>query len=761
MRLRLASLAPLLALALPFAARAAPPAPPTPAPAAARDPAALRAALDGLVERSTLAGARVGVAVISLDSGATLYAREADMLLNPASNVKLFTVAAALARLGPEYRFETEAWLDAAGLSGGAPRALYLRGKGDPSLTTERLWALAGDLSHLGLKRVGDLVLDEGWFDAERVGPGFDQESGDKSYLAPVGALSLNSNVVAVHVGPGDRPGAPGRVELEPDSAMFELVNRTRTAGPRAARRLLVSSTPDGSGGRQRIAVEGRLPAGGRTSVSWRKIDDPAQYLGQTLRRLLELRGVRVTGAVRLGAVPPGAQLFHVIESEPLADVVRRINKSSNNFMAEQLLKALGAASAGPPGSWGSGLAAVEGFLASLGLPRGSYVMKNGSGMNDANRFSARQTARLLAELVRRFPVGAEFLSSLPLAGKDGTLRWRLDGPETAGRVRAKTGTLDGVYSLAGYLETAAGERLVFAILVNDSPGRAATMTAAIDALAAALVTGGAAVARAGAGAGAGEGAGSGEGAGAGAGAGATAAVGAGAGVAAVAVAGGTASGTASGSAGGTAASAEALDAAALSYLTMGRARDRRNLPFLRTALRAEAEPELKLAVAEALYRSDPDADASRRGLLEATAPVLAAAPLERLLGLARPGDPAPVLAALGDLAGEGNATAIGRLLELAPAELSAPLRGALGSVLGEVADAAPTELRLSLGAVAPPVRAAAQALLGDRLPPDPPAIPALPTQPGPAPATIGPATAGPATAAPANAGPPAVRPAR
>jgi D-alanyl-D-alanine carboxypeptidase/D-alanyl-D-alanine-endopeptidase (penicillin-binding protein 4) len=216
-------------------------------------------------------------------------------------------------------------------------------------------------------------------------------------------------------------------------------------------------------------------------------------------------------------------------------------------------------------------------------------------------------------------------------------------------------------------------------------------MTPAIDALAAALVTGGAAGTRAGSGA---------------------------------AVASSPAAG-----------SPEALDAAALSYLVMGRARDRRNLPFLRTALRAEAEPLLRLAVAEAAYRSDPDADAARRGLLETTAPALPAAALERLLALGRLGDPPPVLAALGDLAGEGNATAIGRLLELAPAELSAPLRAALAGVLGEVADAAPTELRLSLGAAAPPVRAAAQALLGDRLPPSPPAPPA------PTPATIGPTT--------------------
>ncbi len=685
MRHRLASAALLASLALPARGLA-----PSPASSAGAPPTALRQAIDALVERSALAGARVGICVVSLDSGATLYARDADTLLNPASGVKLFTSAAALARLGPEYRFETEAWLDEAGLAGGAARALYLRGKGDPTLTTERLWAFAADLQHLGLKRVGDLVLDEGWFDAERTGAGFDQESGDHGYLAPAGALSLNFNTVAIHVAPGPRPGAPGRVELEPESAYIELVNRTVTVGPRAGRRLSVTSTPGGPPGRQRITVEGRLPAGRRPVTWWRKIDDPARYLGQTLRRLLELRGVRVTGQVRLGAVPAGAQLLHVAESEPLSDVVRRLNKGSNNFMAEQLLKTLGAEAAGPPGSWSSGLAVVESFLASLGLPRGSYVMKNGSGLNDANRFSARQVARLLAETWRRFPVAPEFLSSLPLAGKDGTIRWRLEGPALAGRVRAKTGTLDGVNSLAGYVETEERERLAFAILVNDAPGKAAAMTPGIDAVTAALVTGGAT------------------------------------GAAATVVTAGAQDGGAT--------SPEALDAAALTYLAMGRAHDRRNVTFLRTALRAEAAPQLRLAVAEALYRSDPDAAAARRGLLEASDP-LPAPPLARLLGLAQAGEPPPVVAALGDLAGEGSGDAIARLLALAAAEPSPPLREALAAVLGEVVEAAPTELRVALQAAPPPVREAAAALLGDRLPP--------------APGTLEPASIGPAAVRP------------
>jgi D-alanyl-D-alanine carboxypeptidase/D-alanyl-D-alanine-endopeptidase (penicillin-binding protein 4) len=617
------------------------------------------------------------VCVASLDTGATLYARGADQLLNPASNVKLFTAAAALARLGPEHRFDTEVSVDAAsaGLPGGAARTLYLRGKGDPSLVTERLHALAAELRHLGLRRVGDLVLDDGWFDEVRVGPGFDQEEGDKPYLAPAGALSLNFNTVAVHVGPGERPGAPGRVELEPDSAYFEVVDRTTTAGPRAARRLVVASTPL-PGGRQRVTVEGRLPVRGRTSVTWRRIDDPPRYLGETLRRLLEQHGVRVGGRVLLGPVPPDARLLHVAESEPLGELVRRLQKTSNNFMAEQLVKALGAASAGPPGSWASGVAAVEGFLAEVGIPRGAYVMKNGSGLNDANRFSARQTVQLLAAMSRRFPLAAEFLAALPVAGKDGTIRTRMEGTDAAGQVRAKTGTLDGVVALSGYVETAGHERLAFAILVNDHGGRNGAVTHRVDELAALLAGRGKAQAAA-----------------------------------------APAAAPAPVAAGG-AADAQAIEATVRTYLAMGRAADRRNVPFLRTALGAEAAPAVRLAVAEALYRSNPDSGAAQRAFLEAVASAPGAAPLQPVLAAAEPSEPAPVLSALADLAAGESGQALDLLLALAPSAAGAPpVRSALAAVLLDLADVVPEPLRAAVAGAPPATREAAAALLGERLP--------------------------------------------
>jgi serine-type D-Ala-D-Ala carboxypeptidase/endopeptidase (penicillin-binding protein 4) len=410
----------------------------------------LDAALRAMFASGPLASARAGVVVADVESGQVLFARDGDVLLNPASNVKLVTTAAALSRLGPEFRFDTEFYVDAGSAGSPSPRALHVRGKGDPSLVTERLWAIAGDLAHLGLKRIGDLVVDESYFDGERHGPGFDQETGDKSYLAPSGAASLNWNTVAVHVAAGERRGAKARVELEPASDLFDVEVRAATVAAGARRRLTVSSTR--AGARQRIVVDGRIPLGSRAQVVWRRIDESGLYLGHTLRRLLELRGVKVSGRVRTGPLPEGARLVHVAESESLGEIVRRLNKTSNNFVAEQLLRTMGAQAKGVPGTWAKGVEAVEEFLVEVGIPRGAYVMKNGSGLNDTNRFSARQLVTLLRAMWSRFQLHAEYLVSLPVAGRDGTTRWRMEGTEAEGRLRAKTGTLEGVTALSGYV---------------------------------------------------------------------------------------------------------------------------------------------------------------------------------------------------------------------------------------------------------------------------------------------------------------------
>ncbi len=590
-------------------------------PSHAAEPAAgsreLDAALRAIIEGGPLAGARAGVLVSDVESGQVLYAKDADVLLNPASNVKLVTSAAALARLGPEYRFSTEFLVDPASKGSPSVRALHVRGKGDPTLVTERLWAIAGDLAHLGLRRIGDVVVDESFFDDVREGPGFDQESGDRSYLAPAGAASLNWNTVAIHVAPAERKGQRARVELEPASDFLEIENRATTVGGRGARHLTVSSV--GAGGRQRIVVEGRIPLGSRPQVAWKRIDEPGLYLGHTLKRLLQLRGVAVTGRVRLGEVPQGARLVHVATSDALADVVRRLNKTSNNFVAEQLIKTLGAEVKGTPGTWGKGVAAAEEFLAEIGVSRGAYVMKNGSGLNDTNRFSARQLVTLLRAMWKRSALLPEYLSSLPVAGRDGTIRWRMEGTEAVGRLRAKTGTLveGNVTSLSGYVETAGRRTLAFSVLVNDYPGRPAGVVRSVDAIGSALAASG----------------------------GPPGALGA-----AIAASRGAPAETT------TAAPAD-LAAALKTYYALGRAGDERNVHLLRSALRTETEPALRLAIGECVYLSEPDGDTSRRTFLEA----IPADPqvVARLWLAGADEEPRPVLSSLGDLAGEGMPEAL------------------------------------------------------------------------------------------------------
>ena len=586
---------------------------------AASPQAELRAALGKAAASPALAGARLGVLVKSLDTGEVIFARSPDELLNPASNVKLFTAAAALGRLGPEYRFETE-FLTSPGANGA--RTLYVRGKGDPTFAAERLWAVAGELAGLGLDRVADLVVDDSFFDGVREGPGLDQEVGDRAYLAPAGAVSLDFNTVAIRVSPGPRAGAPARVRTEPPGDFVEVENRTVTVGSRAKRRVKVSSQA-GSNGHQRVVLVGQVPLGGRSQVIWRRVDDPPLHFGFTLRRLLEQRGVKVAGPVRRGTVTDGAALLLVSESEPLSLVVRRLQKHSNNFVAEQILKTLGAEVHGPPGSWPKGVLAVEEFLAGAGIPRGSYLMRNGSGLNDANRFSARQTVRLLEEMWRRFPLAAEFVSALPVAGRDGSIRWRMEGTPAAGRLRAKTGTLAGVTSLSGYVEAAGGERLVFAILVNDHGGQAQTVRA-VDELGSVLAAGGAPAP--------------------------------------------------SLPLPAPAAIDDGASARIATYYRLGLAGDARNLAFLRSAARLEDDPAVRVAAAEAVYLSDPDGDGARRVFLDAA---IADPPVLARLRAATGGTPEwPVVTSLSDLAAEGVAEAILRLAELSSAGMEAELAG-------------------------------------------------------------------------------------
>ncbi|MFO0578318.1 MAG: D-alanyl-D-alanine carboxypeptidase/D-alanyl-D-alanine-endopeptidase [Polyangia bacterium] len=438
----------------------------------------LEARIDQLLNVLVPGRVRVGVAVLDVDSGRLLYGKNHETPLNIASNVKLVTTAAALALLGPEYRFKTALYVDREHRAG-EYKNLYLRGYGDPALGTEELWKLTTELLSRGVKRFrGDIVIDDTFFDEQRVGPAFEQKNQDAAYRAPQGAVSLNYNAISVRVLPGATEGQPARVQLDPPSAYFALQNEARTV-EKGRTSLVVESfeEKDAPPGRERtvVRVRGTIRTAETSGLDYTKrVAHPDLYAGYTLFELLQKRGISVAGRVTRGSAPPGALLIDTHYSMPLGVLARDINKRSNNFMAEQVLKSLGADSNGKPGSWQKGLQAVSRYLEGLGIQPGRYTMVNGSGLFDSNRFTATQVATILRGAYRDFRIAADFVASLALAGADGTIAHRMAAGPADRYVRAKTGTLNGVSCLSGYAGAPVpGAQplrppLAFSILVND-----------------------------------------------------------------------------------------------------------------------------------------------------------------------------------------------------------------------------------------------------------------------------------------------------
>lgn len=609
---------------------------------------ALKATLQNVIDTTALTSARASVLVKSLDDGSVLFSKNADDLLNPASNVKLVTSAAALIKLGSDHRFETEFSTDDQ-VKDGRAKVLYVHGGGDPTITTERLYAMAGELVHAGLRReIGDIVLDDSYFADEGEVPGFDQETGDRAYLAPAGALSLNWNSLTVYVRPADIPGGKASVEVEPMSD-FVSVTSAVTTGRRTQRNFVIASNFDEKRARQIITASGVLPSQHAPWVIYKKIDHPALYFGATLKELLRQRGVKVRGKIKMGVVPTSAKTLWVAQSETLDLVLKKLNKHSSNFIAEMLVKNIGAAVRGAPGTRENGLAVVEDVLENAGIPRGTYLMKNGSGLNDANRFSATQLVQLLGYMWERFPIMPEYLSTLGIAARDGTLRYRFEGSDAAGRLRAKTGTLENVSALSGYVQAGGGERFIFSILVNDFAGRANLTAQAIDALCVAIAASSGAP-------------------------------------------GGPSSAVASLMPQPVTAPDEALASRMITYGVVAQRKDRRNVPFLRMAWRSERDPAVRGIVADALFQSD-SADASNAAQL-----VVESATDEVLLRLARIARAnkveMPLLPALVELASAGNADATQRLVEFAwAASADSELPLAMSEHFATVAELAPASL--------------------------------------------------------------------
>ncbi|HKA16043.1 MAG TPA: D-alanyl-D-alanine carboxypeptidase/D-alanyl-D-alanine-endopeptidase [Myxococcota bacterium] len=452
--------------------RAAEPAAPADAP--------LTRGLAHALEAAPLRGARVGALVVDDADGRVVFDREADQPLVPASNLKILTALAALRVFGPAHAFTTRVYADAVPDAEGGVGTLYIRGGGDPGLTSEDYWRLAADLHRAGLRRVrGDLVIDDSLFDGERWHPSW-QPTTARAYVAPIGALMANYSAYAVVVTGGDAQGGPVAVAVDPPIGFFRVDNQARTG---AGKRLAVDHRAIDGG--EEVVVTGAFPRRAERTFQ-RSVLDPSGYAASVLRLQLGAVGITVGGAVRRAYVPETAHELLAFEGRPLSDVVRRFLKFSNNPIGEALVKSLSASAEGAPGNWKSGVAVVRRELDALGLPTAGLVQVDGSGLS----YDDRATPRLLAAAVREgshsFRFGAEFVASLPIGSTDGTLERRAHraGPE----LRAKTGLLTRVTALSGLARRPDGHTLAFSVIVNGFRGDAHSAIAALDAFAAALV---------------------------------------------------------------------------------------------------------------------------------------------------------------------------------------------------------------------------------------------------------------------------------
>lgn len=302
----------------------------------------LRWDINKVINNSCVNRENVGIKIVSLKNDDTLFSQNGEKLFIPASNMKLITTAAALVKLYPDYTFKTKVLFDGKISENILKGNLYLKGFGDPLLVSERLWLISKDIYNRGIKVInGDIIIDDSFFDNKRRGWGWKKNHGPLAYYAPVGASSLNFNVVTVVVEPGNKVGSKARVIIDPKTDYIEIINRTTTIASKTRRRIYVDRVPNKNGNRDKIIIGGKIPINSKRILLYRNISNPPLYLGMVFRELLIKEGIQVKGNVRIETAPSDASELSQYQSRALFRIIQYLNKLSNNFVAEQILKTL------------------------------------------------------------------------------------------------------------------------------------------------------------------------------------------------------------------------------------------------------------------------------------------------------------------------------------------------------------------------------------------------------------------------------------
>ena len=417
------------------------------------------------------------VLVRSADSGENLFAINPAKLMMPGSTMKIVTAAAAAEVLGWQHQFETTVVTTAPMANGILHGDLVVVGGGDPSISERSdvpgtLRALAGQLHSAGITRVeGGIVGDDDLLDDRGFGDGWTLDNLPYGYSAPVSALQYNEGSVDLVVRAGAAAGDPVTVDVRPEGSGLQIDNHLVTVAASGSGVLTLHRQP----GSSRLRIEGQIPANAAPFARTASVDNPTRFFVTALRHALEADGIKVIGdAIDIDdfATKPdlsGARLLASHKSPPLLTLVTAMMKVSQNQYAEMLLKSAG------------GRTRAREVLKSWNIADGGYVIADGSGLSRYNYITSENLVRVLQVMRSDEKHAREFATVLPVAGRDGALVKRLAGTAADGKVRAKTGTVDNVRAIAGYIEAADGTTLVFSIIANNFTGPAGAIDAAAD----------------------------------------------------------------------------------------------------------------------------------------------------------------------------------------------------------------------------------------------------------------------------------------
>ncbi len=404
-------------------------------------------------------------------SGQTIFEHNADRLFVPASNTKIITSAAALHYLGPAFKFHTDFYTMPNQLKNSVLNGyLYIKGGGDPLLTYEKMWRIARVLKQRGIKEIRrGLAIDTSLFADMKGIPGSDFETNDRSYRAIPSAFSASFNSFEIYVRPTKR-GQPAYVSVEPSiKGFFKIKSKVRTSSRLSSARIRIDTRPL-KGGRILVKVWGRIPENASTRLYYRRVPVPWRYAAEVFRFALKHAGIKVGKRVLKRQVPAEAELFYSHESMPLGQMLWYVNKNSSNFITEQLLLTMTAELDGAPADFTKASKLLHKFLAEIGAHDQDIVIENGCGLTLHNKLSPRTVVYVLRYMMNDPATGPEFVSSLSIAGRDGTLENRMPMMEDSTILRAKTGTLEDALALSGIISTDEVGNILFSSFVNGCP---------------------------------------------------------------------------------------------------------------------------------------------------------------------------------------------------------------------------------------------------------------------------------------------------